>query len=423
MGRSALARPLPWLAVLVGIVLAGVMTFAYVGAFVDPVGELADLPVGIVDLDQPTEVAGQQLAVGQQFVGLLTGPGNTGAVEFEVFESREDAVAAIMDNELAGALIVPAGLSQQVGAIGTALGNAPQATIEVIRNPGAGSFQPAVVDAAAADAIDGLNAAVSSSIGTALTAAGASIAPASARAVAVPILQQPTDIPVLSTSGGRGLPPLYVAVMTTLTGLVGAIAIHIAVGSVAGRDRLEALGHELVVRRVPLGSTARFWQEAALVGVLAIGSAFVIPWMAIGVLGAQADRPWSTVPICGLGVLAIGWLTLLCVTAFGVAGEVLVVLITTIFGVPSARGVYPAEALPTFFDALGSFLPLRFLTDALRSLFFFEGRSAAGLGTGVAVLWTWALGSLLLGALAARVIGRNEVLDEDGRVALPAAPS
>jgi uncharacterized phage infection (PIP) family protein YhgE len=122
-------------------------------------------------------------------------------------------------------------------------------------------------------------------------------------------------------------------------------------------------------------------------------------------------------PVVALGVLAAGWLTLLCVTAFGVLGEVLVILLTTIFGVPSARGVYPAEALPGFFRFLGTFLPLRYLTDAVRAVFFFDGNDDAGLRRGVVVLWVWALGSLLIGGLVAGAISRRELRAR--RAALP----
>lgn len=418
--RSSLTRPLPWLAVGAGLLLAALMTFAYVGAFVDPLDELHDLKIAVVDLDRPVEVAGQTIDVGGDVV-QATAADSTAAVSWVTYESRDAVLDALDRNELAGAVILPADLSERVGAIGTTMGAAPQAQVEVLRNAGAGSLQPAVVDEATDALLRQLNASVAERLSSTLTSLGVQVAPANVAALATPVVATVDDAPDIGNHGGRGLPPLYVAVMTTLTGLVGAIAIHTAVGAVAGRERIEVMGREVPVDRLRVRPGPRYWQEAALVGVLAVGSAIVIPWVAVGLLGAHADRPFLAMPVVALGVLVAGWLTLLCVTAFGVLGEVLVVLLTTIFGVPSARGVYPAEALPGFFRFLGTFLPLRFLTDAMRAVFFFDGNDDAGLRTAFVVLWIWALGSLLVGGLVAGAISRREARELRERRAAPAA--
>jgi ABC-type polysaccharide/polyol phosphate export permease len=141
--------------------------------------------------------------------------------------------------------------------------------------------------------------------------------------------------------------------------------------------------------------------------VLAVVSGPVITLMALGVLDAQADAAMTIAWLCAAGVATIGWFTLFCVTAFGVLGEVLVVLVTTIFGVPSARGVYPAEALPSVFVELGKFLPMRYLTDGLRSAFYFDARAGAGLSSSLVALATWAVVSLVCGLAAAEVVARR----------------
>ncbi|HEY4375559.1 MAG TPA: hypothetical protein VGM93_00300, partial [Acidimicrobiales bacterium] len=61
-----------------------------------------------------------------------------------------------------------------------------------------------------------------------------------------------------------------------------------------------------------------------------------------------------------------------------------------------------------------SWHPMHFLTDGMRSLVFFDGRSASGLGRAVAVLAAWWVGAALLGALAAWAIGRRPSLRVGG---------
>jgi ABC-type multidrug transport system permease subunit len=111
--------------------------------------------------------------------------------------------------------------------------------------------------------------------------------------------------------------------------------------------------------------------------------------------------------VAALGAICIGMLSLMFLLLFGLAGELIGVLFTTIFGVPSALGVYPEQAVPGVFRWISSWHPLRYLTDALRSLAFFDG-SGAGLGRGVTVLAIWLVVAVLLGAAASRWADRAE---------------
>jgi hypothetical protein len=68
------------------------------------------------------------------------------------------------------------------------------------------------------------------------------------------------------------------------------------------------------------------------------------------------------------------------------------VLVTILFAVPSSGGVYSAQTLPRFFRFLGDWLPRRRMTDGGRSLTFYDGNGAAGLGTAVWVLALYLVG-------------------------------
>ena len=75
-------------------------------------------------------------------------------------------------------------------------------------------------------------------------------------------------------------------------------------------------------------------------------------------------------------------------------------LFTTIFAVPSALGVYPAETVPGVFRFIAAWHPMRYLTDAMRSIAFFDA-TGAGLGKAVVVIAVWLVGALVVGAGAA----------------------
>ncbi len=405
--RGLLRTRTTWLAVLGGGALALVMTYAYVGAFVDPTGRLDGMPVGIVDGDRPVEIAGQRIAIGEDLVAELRRHPQP-EIDLIVYESEAAARRALARNEVIGVIVLPEDLSSDVGAIATALGDAPPATVSLLRNDGAGSLQPALFDVYADAAVTRLSATVSTRLTDQLGQLGATVAPDAVTALAQPIVGEKVDARDIGDHGGRGLPPFYVAVMVTLTGVLSATVLHVLVSVATGDDHLELLGREIPVRTVDASRWDRWVVEAIVaVPVAALGGA-AVAWMAIGILGAHADRPLGALLLAMASVLAMMWLAQAFLVAFGIVGDLLVLLLTTIFGVPSARGVYPAEALPAFFRVIGAVLPLRWITDGMRATFFFEGAGAAGLrGAWVAVA-AYAVVSLAAGAGAARLSQRRD---------------
>jgi uncharacterized phage infection (PIP) family protein YhgE len=96
--------------------------------------------------------------------------------------------------------------------------------------------------------------------------------------------------------------------------------------------------------------------------------------------------------------------TLFFLLTFDIVGRIVAVLVTILFAVPSSGGVYPAQTLPRFFRFLGDWLPLRRMTDGGRSLTFYGGNGAAGLGT---ALWVLASYLVLFTLLTVLVIWRR----------------
>lgn len=408
-GIGRLVRsPIVWLPVAGGVLLAAVMTFAYVGAFVNPVGHLRDVRVGVVDLDEPVDVAGQHLAVGADFVDALTATAaDDERIDLVAYASEAEARRAIGRNEIVGAIVLPASLSADVAAVGTGVGAADAATVALLRNDGAGSLQPVVFDEFAEAAVDRLSDEAADHLAGTLDDLGLTVAPDAVGSLARPVVATTEDVRAIGDAGGRGLPPFYVAVMVTLTGVLAATVTHELVGMRTGEEHLEILGREVRVGAVGADRWQR-WVVEALVSIpVAVASGAAVVAMAVGVLGAHAENWPAAAALAVGGTLATMWLSLVFLTAFGIVGDVFVLFLTTIFGVPSARGVYPAEAIPTFFRVLGDVLPLRYLTDGMRAAFYFDGSGAAGLTRAWVAVAVCAGISLALGAAAARASARR----------------
>lgn len=408
--KLLLRSPITWLPVLAGLLLGLVLTYAYMGAFVDPIGHLTDMPVGLVNLDHPVDVAGRKIDVGEQFTERLLSADTGARIALRQYGSAQDVTEAIRRNEIAGAIVVPEGVSQGVADIAVSAGKSDPVMVDLLRNDGAGALQPPVFDRFAETAVAQLSDTVSKQLTETLEGLGVEIAPGNVGAIADPVVGRSTDVIGIGNKGGRGLPPLYVAIMLTLTGILAASALHIATGTKIGTDRIETFGRTRRVRMVDANRFERWIVEALVaVPVSVLGGAAVL-FMTRTVLGAHVDRPWLALVLGVVTVLATTWFTLALLTMFGLLGDLLVILLTTIFGVPSARGVYPAEALPRFFRVIGEILPLRYVTDGLRSVFYFDGLALAGLRGAWIALGLFALLGLLLGFGGAAVANRRDPL-------------
>jgi putative membrane protein len=104
--EAALLRGNPLLiiaAVLISLV-PSIYTYIYVRAIWDPYGNIHQLPVGIVTLDQGTEFRGQHYNLGGDLMAQLL---DSNRFCFTQFESSEEAVEAVRANAVYFALVVP----------------------------------------------------------------------------------------------------------------------------------------------------------------------------------------------------------------------------------------------------------------------------------------------------------------------------
>lgn len=377
--------------------------FGYLGGFLDPDGNARDMPLALVNEDQGATL-GQSVEFGGQVVAQIRAPNAAlgRKVKWTVLPSRQAALDGIAQDRYFAALVVPADFSRRLVGIATATTSVPvPARIEVLTNPASGSYAGTFSQTVATTAVDTVARLTSAKLADALTGAGVRLTPAAARVLGRPVEATITVAHPLGSNTGRGIAPFYFAVVLTLVGIIGATVAGTAVDVAAGRVSLELVGHE--VRRPRLESSpGRLWR--AKVGatlLIAVASAWLVTWMGVGVLGMQVANVWALGAFATLAVTMSSMITLALLIAFGVAGELLAVFFTTIFGVPSAGGVYPLQAMPGFFRFLHAWLPLRYVTDGTRALIFFNGADV-GLARAVWVLTGYALVALGLGLLAAR---------------------
>lgn len=409
LSRPLLRRPAAWAFSALGALMAFITAFGYLGAFLDPDGNARNLPIGIVVADAGGEVGGQPVVLGDEVLAQVTAPNPElgDMVAWQVLADRGAAVDAIRRDDLFAALVIPANFTRRLLAIADpAVTDPSPATVEVLTNPASGSYAGTFSQTVATRAVDAVSAQASVQLTALLTAASRTVPPSVAAVLGRPVEATVTVAHPIGDRTGRGIAPFYFAVVLTLGAVLGTSIVNLGIEFLQGRERLEVLGR--TVRRPAFTLTASAAWRTKLVATMAmaVAGAWAATWMAVGILGMEVGNVWKLGAFSTLAMAAMATVTLLLYTAFDVGGSLLAVFFTTIFGVPSAGGVYPAEALPEFFRFLGSFLPLRYITDGTRALIYFDG-AAAGLGRSLAVLAAYLAGAVLLAWTVTRRIDRR----------------
>lgn len=211
-----------------------------------------------------------------------------------------------------------------------------------------------------------------------------------ATAVSVPLAVE--DLHPVSTGDPRGLTPFYLMMAWILGGLVAAIALGVAIGTVP-RD-LDRLG-------MRLGALAAF---SLLLGLL--GALFAGPFL--GVWHKHTVGLWLTGALVTFTAALIAsalasWL--------GLWGAGIAVVLLLVLGVPGSGGIAPWDFLPSFFRGMPGWLPNGSSVSLIRGLEYF-GRSANTWP--IVGLTLWSLGSVLALLGATALLGRRARLAARG---------
>lgn len=404
-----LRHPLVWIAVAGAAAIGALITSSYIGGLVDPVGHLEAAPVGFVNADQAVTLGDTRVDAGTEIGQAVVATGGR-EIDWEQLGSRDEAERRIRDNDLWGAIVVPEGFSADVVGMVTDPANARQAELLILTNEGAGLFQPSLFREVSTQAVDQTDHTIQQRLVALFDQAGTQLTPDEATVVGDPVVGTETAVVQLPEKAGRGIAPFYLTVMITLAGFLAASIVGIGIDLMRGSDRLELLGRTVELR--PGGHDheirpLRLWAvkalptlvAAVLAGLAAVATALVV-------FGMDVSSAWKAYALGALGAAAVAMISLWFLTLFGIAGELVGVLFTTIVGVPAALGIYPSEAVPGFFRFVASWHPMRYMSDGMRSIAFF-GASGAGLGRGVVVVAAWLVGAIVVGAATAWLIDRR----------------
>lgn len=426
---AILSRPLTWMFVVAASLMGMLTAFGYLGAFINPDGNMRNMPLAVANEDRGVSVNGATANLGRQLVQTLTGPERPLGTAFEwtVLSSREEVLAALAKDKYYAALVIPADYSEKLAAMSSpaALESATPAQLEALTNPASGSIAGTEARLAVLGVVMQTSKKAQDEALAAARTANARLSPEAAVLLADPVQAKITVAQPVGSRSARGLAPFYFAVVLTIAGFIGANVIDRGALLVTGREEFDILHLTLASPLASLSRRSQWLLRFILVIPMSVLVSAVITVTAVPILGMDTPNAWTLGGFALLSVLAIALVTLFFTTAFGTPGLLAGVLFTTILGVPSAGGVYPPEMLPGFFQFLGAWLPLRYMTDGTRALMFFNGNGSAGLNAAIWILLGYVAAGSLAGWTTAALVdrARRGRAEEAVPVPPPASPS
>ncbi|MFD9430997.1 DUF3533 domain-containing protein [Streptomyces sp. NPDC060002] len=414
--RVLRAKPL-WIAngVITGV-LALLFTVFYVGANVDPVDHMKNLPVGLVNADKGAAVGGEQVNLGARITeSIKKSTASGGKVDWKVMDEKE-MKEELGKGKLYGALVVPADFTSATTALtGAATTRVPiRPTLTVLTNQSAGSVGSGLARTATTQAAESASLQVGKEL-MSQGGTGQAKLPAAARL----LLADPAAVTVedghpLDSHSGLGLTAFYYALVLVVCGMLSANVISGQVDHALGYTHND-MGPLRLHR--PLIRATRV-QTLAVSGTLMAGLSLLMGSLvmvgAVGLMGMHAAHLpllWLF-SVCAIAVSGIGALTLLAV--FGTPGMLVVTLVFIGMAVPTANATTPIQALPGFYRFLAEFEPLRQITGGIRSILYYDAQADAGLTRG------WVMMAVGLAAAALFGFGMTSWYDRKGLHRIPA---
>lgn len=351
-----------------------------------------DLPVAVVNLDEGIEMPdGAKTVMGDVIVDQIgqaagaSGGEEASPVKWVEVGSYDEVREGLNDQQYYAALIIPSDFSAKQATLRTADPQSPE--LEVLVNQGMNATAASMVTQMVNGMVGSMNQKISSQLIADLESAGAMLTPKQAAAIGAPITIKLTNVNEFGSSAARGNAPVSLFQPVWMASIAGAAITTLVVGKAAGRAGAST-GEKLYARL----------SQLAIGVVIALLAGFCMAWIADGMLGLAVPNIADTGLFLSLTILAFFLMIAAVLSWTGIRGIVLFVLLL-FFGAPLLS--LPPEFMNGFYrDFIHSWLPMRFMVEGLRELFFFgQGFSLSGPALVLASIAGVSLVVLLLSAL------------------------
>ena len=340
-----------------------------------------NLPIVFVNEDQGVDIPKQgKVNMGKTIADMIqktakSTSGEEPAVKFISAPSYQEAKKGLDNRDYYAALVIPKDFSRKQASLRGPEPISPE--IEIVVNQGINTAGSTMAGTVLNGVVDQINNNVRTQLLAEFNARGGMVTTKQASAFVSPITKKVTNINETGTNSMNGNAPVSLFQPLWMASIAGAVIIFLTLSKLSFTNRKEKFSS--LVAQVLMGA------------VIALVTGFGLTWMAEAI-GVHISQFGDTAMFLSLACYSFFLMISAVLSWTGIKG-VPIFVILLFFGAPLLA--MAPEFMPPFYqDWIFPWLPIRFLVEGLRDLFFFSKNLSWNHPTSVL---TWiALGSMVV---------------------------
>ncbi|MBY0121629.1 YhgE/Pip domain-containing protein [Bacillus sp. S/N-304-OC-R1] len=354
-----------------------------------------NLPIAIVNEDEGVEIPNQsKMNMGQIIVDMIqkssaTTKDKEPAVKWMEVKNAEEVQKGLDNQKYYAALVIPKDFSAKQASLRTQVPSAPE--VQIFINQGMNTAASTMAGQVLNGVVDNMNNMVRQQLLDGFKAQGGNLTPEQAAALAVPIAKVVSNVNEVGTNSANGNSPVSLFQPLWMASLAMAAILFISVNKLPITTRKESLLTK--IGQIAMGA----------IGALVIG--FGLTWIADGMIRLNISNFMDTAIFLSITSFSFFLMILAVLSLVGIKGIAIFVLLL-FFGAP-LLALAPEMMSPFYQDWIYSWLPMRFMIQGLRKIFFFGNALSWDMVS--ALVWIGILGMIII---LGTVLKRNKMKDE-----------
>ncbi|MDR2995582.1 YhgE/Pip domain-containing protein [Bacillus cereus] len=316
-----------------------------------------NLPIAIVNEDQGVEIPNQpKMNMGQTIVDNMKKTVKSEeepAVKWVEVKNKEAVQKGLNNKEYYAALVIPKEFSAKQASLRTPQPSSPE--IEIYINQGMNTAASTMAGQILQAIVDNMNNNIRTQILEGLKAKGATVTTDQAEKLVTPIVTNVKNVNEVGKNSANGNSPISLFQPLWIASLASAAIIFIAISKMPVGTRKENFVSKL--KQIVAGAVA----------TLVIG--FCLTWIADGMVGLNISNFMDTALFLSITSFSFFLMISAVLSLVGIKG-IGVFALLLFFGAP-LLSLAPEMLSPFYQDWVYPWLPMKFMIEGLREIFFF----------------------------------------------------
>ncbi|MGV4337447.1 YhgE/Pip domain-containing protein [Bacillus subtilis] len=318
-----------------------------------------NLPIAIVNEDQGVQIPNQpKRNMGQTIVEMIQKNSKATtdedpAVKWVEVKTAGDAQKGMDNQKYYAALVIPKGFSANQASLRTPTPSSPEVKIYI--NQGMNTAASSMAGQVLNGVVDNMNNNVRTQLLEGFEKQGATLTAKQAASLVTPITKTVTNVNEIGTNSANGNAPVSLFQPLWMASLASAAIIFMAVNKLSITNRKKNFAAKSI--QILMGA------------VVALFIGFGLTWLADGLIGFNIPQFMDTALFLTITSFSFFLMISAVLSLVGFKGMPIFVLLL-FFGGP-LLAMAPEMMSPFYRDWVYSWLPMRFMVEGLRELFFF----------------------------------------------------